>query len=293
MKMKNIVKIILDLVMFALFAALLFADDAGLAFHEIMGLSVLVLVILHLSLNIPWIVNVTKKLIGKSSQAKASWMYLLNIVLFIGMVIIITTGLMISTVILSHQGYSPALAQVHQITAYITGSLFLLHIALHLKYLKITAKNIFRSFKTPVTRRTISGALAILLLLGIFYYNLIATLNKNIYSDALNKLNSQKEKVTQITSEQPATISLPEFLGTLFCTYCEKNCPLSNPQCKKSENLIIAAQAEYQRLYSNGNAQPTIEIPDSSQKYVPGNVQEEQPQYRNNQNKHLRRHRGN
>lgn len=148
MKTKNIVKIILDAVMMVLFTVLFFAEDTGLVFHEIVGLSVLFVLGLHLVLNGQWIVNTTKNLGKKRINAKTSRMYFLNITLLIGIIVIITTGIMISTVLLPSDGLNPTIGHVHECAAYLTGCLLIFHVALHIKYLKASVKTILRSLKT-------------------------------------------------------------------------------------------------------------------------------------------------
>ncbi len=146
MKIKNNVKIILDAVMMVLFTALLFAEDTGLVFHEIVGLSVLLVLGLHLVLNRPWIVNTTKNLVKNKIKAKTLKTYFLNITLLIGIIVIITTGIMISAVVLPLDGYNPTIEHVHECAAYLTGCLLIIHVALHIKYLKASVKTILRSF---------------------------------------------------------------------------------------------------------------------------------------------------
>jgi len=65
MKSKSIIKIILDITMLALFIALLFAYRTGLPFHEFIGLSTILLMILHIALNWKWICKVSKNLFDK------------------------------------------------------------------------------------------------------------------------------------------------------------------------------------------------------------------------------------
>jgi hypothetical protein len=254
MKMKSTVKIIVDIVMTVILVSLFFAEDTGLAFHEIIGLSVFFVICLHLILNRKWITSTTKNLIGKKTgnktKPKTAWTYVLNAALLIGFIVIIATGIMISAVVFPQEGRSPIVSHIHEIAAYLTGGLLILHIVLHLKYLRSSIKNIFKNFKTPIARRAFSGAFSILVVLGILYYNIISTLNKNLYADSLDQIKAQ---AAQISSDQLTPISLSEFLGNMFCTACSNHCPLSNPQCGKSSNLIKAATAEYQILYNNGD----------------------------------------
>ena len=205
MKIKNIVKIILDAVMMVLFTVLFFAEDTGLVFHEIVGLSALFVLGLHFVLNGQWIVNTAKNLGKKRIKTKTSRTYFLNITLLIGIIVIITTGIMISTVVLPLDGYNPTIEHIHECAAYLTGCLLIIHVALHIKYLKAYVKAILRSFKMPIIRRTFIGAFAILLMLVILYYNIISAVSKNIDGDTLTQTRVQRDETMQISflEEQP------------------------------------------------------------------------------------------
>src|SRR5665647_1889456 len=99
MSSKAITKIALDLIMSVLFVILLFAYDTGLAFHEIAGLSILVLFTAHMILNWAWVKGVTKNLFSKKIKRKSKLLYALNTLLLIAASIIIVTGIMISRVV--------------------------------------------------------------------------------------------------------------------------------------------------------------------------------------------------
>ena len=184
MKIKNIVKIILDAVMIVLFTVIIFfIEDTGLAFHEIVGLSVVFVLGLHLILNWQWIVNTTKN-IGKGRvKAKTLWIYFLDVTLLISIIVTITTGIMISRVVLPLGGHNTTIEHIHICADYVIGSLLILHVAQHIKYLKASVKAILRNFKMPIIRRTFIGAFAILLTLVILYYGIISTVSKNINGD--------------------------------------------------------------------------------------------------------------
>lgn len=270
MKTKSIVKIVLDIVMTALFIPLLFAYNTGLVFHEIMGISIIFLFVLHLILNRKWIVNTSKNLFTGKIKSKTLLMYFLNIGLFLGISFILITGIMISNIIFPVNSYSQILVTIHKWSSYITAVMIAVHLVLHAEYLAASFKKILSNIKTSNTKRIFQSALAIIMIAGIVYYNIISATNKNINSTTNTNSSSQNSKtITSIPStkrkedenettissseDQTDVISLSDFLSKMFCTMCPRNCPLSSPQCGKSKLLIEDATAEYQSLYGESN----------------------------------------
>lgn len=150
--MKNTVKINLDIVITVLFVSLLFPYNTGLVYHEIAGISLAAMIILHLILNSNWIVNVSKNLLSGKFKAKTILLYILNIGLFLGITVIIITGLMISNVIFNNN-YNESLAFIHKWSSYITVLMIAIHLGLHAKYLINSFKKYFLVLKHRVLKR--------------------------------------------------------------------------------------------------------------------------------------------
>lgn len=280
MKTKTISKIILDIVMTGLFVSLMFVYQTGLAFHEIMGLSIAVLFVLHLVLNGKWIATSTKKLCSGDLSGKPLLNYLIDAGLFIGILALTVTGLLISVVLFPTEAYNPVLKTLHAWAAYVTSGLLALHVLMHIKYLKAVFKKFFSEFRSSIVKRVLGGTAALFIAVGIIYYNVIAVFENNYQAglqsdssiidvpDSSESVSNQYETQTNptkkkdedededetITQTQPSSEAIPtlsEFLGKMFCTICPRHCPLSNPQCRKSTSLIQKATTEYQELYEN------------------------------------------
>jgi len=258
-KAKSIIKIIIDIVMSGLFIALLFAYQTGLVFHEIMGISILFLIGLHMALNRKWIAVVTKNLFSKKIKAKTALMYLLNTGLLIGIIIITITGLLISRVLLPVNIYNPALVSLHKWTAYVTAVMMGVHLFLHLEYLGVMFKKIYSELVTPVVLKTLGSAAAIVFIAVIIYYNIISAADNSSSMHTAFTANpiiaqdkkKQSSDATITSSAQAAdTISLTDFLSKMYCTACNRHCPLSHPQCMRSARLVEQATAEYENLYN-------------------------------------------
>ena len=78
---KNVIKLVLDLVMIVLLALLYNSHVFALIFHEITGITLGCLAIIHMSLNYKWIVIVTKKIFNKTLPFKTRFGYIINLLL--------------------------------------------------------------------------------------------------------------------------------------------------------------------------------------------------------------------
>lgn len=179
MKNKNITKIILDILMVSLFVVLLFAYNTGLIFHEIAGILIVCLFASHLILNRQWITAVTKNIISGKVKPKPLQMYILNIGLLVGVIIITVTGLMISTVIFPVGSYDPVIVTLHKWSAYTTCGLIVIHMVLHAKYIITMLQKILENLKHPMAKRVIGSTAAIVMVAGIVYSTVISAINKD------------------------------------------------------------------------------------------------------------------
>lgn len=50
--------------------------------------------------------------------------------------------------------------------------------------------------------------------------------------------------------EAEETVSLEDYLGSLFCSGCGRHCSLLSPRCGKGENQASQAAEEYYETYS-------------------------------------------
>ncbi len=96
---KNIVKIVLDISMFVLLLLMYRKDALGISFHEVGGLIVCGLVLVHLGLNWRWVFGVGRRLFGKTLSVKTRIGYLVDALLFISTAFVAVSGIMISKTI--------------------------------------------------------------------------------------------------------------------------------------------------------------------------------------------------
>ncbi len=95
------VKIILDVFM-ALLLILMYKKMAvSLSFHEIGGLAVFGLFLIHKLLNLDWVVGTSKRIFKRSLPGRTRFAYLIDLLLLLCMIFIILSGILISKTILT------------------------------------------------------------------------------------------------------------------------------------------------------------------------------------------------
>ena len=136
--MKN-KKIILDIIMFIIMFLLMKLLFTGIVLHEILGLVIFGLFIIHKLMNFTWIKNITKGLFNRNKiNGKIKFRYYIDWLLFIDVLIIIITGIIISQVLfLNWFVYNAIWSDIHHLAAAIGFILIVLHTLLH--YVEIKA----------------------------------------------------------------------------------------------------------------------------------------------------------
>ncbi len=127
-------KLAIDIVLFIAFLIVMYPRSSGISVHEWLATSLLAVLMTHLLLNWDWIVQVTRRFIGKINvQSRLN--YVLNWLLFIDGAVIMLSGLMISEVVLPSLGIQLprnfAWRGLHNLSANLFLGLLGLHTALH------------------------------------------------------------------------------------------------------------------------------------------------------------------
>ncbi|EGW41517.1 DUF4405 domain-containing protein [Desulfosporosinus sp. OT] len=267
MNSKTSLKITLDFVMTVVFFLLVDAHDTGLVFHEIAGLSIFALFMTHILLNWSWVKTFTKNLFSTKYKIKPRLMYVLNLGLFLGISTITISGILISQVIFpsGSNENSTLLLTVHKVVSYSCLGLIAMHILLHRKYILVSMRNMVAHGEMKTTLALVTG-----LVIGVLFTKSILGSDKMLtYATTPPTISSrnsikpqtkddQTDTTLQDTQENGQTVSLSDFLGSMFCTGCSKHCSLLNPRCAKSEAQLQVAKTEYQNLYGQTASNTTI-----------------------------------
>ena len=150
---RTTVNLLLDGVIFVAFLVATAPEFTGLAIHEWLSIVFGAAVITHLLLHWNWVVQVTRRFFGKVTWTSRV-NYILNSLLFIGMTVIIFTGLMISEEVLPLFGLrlvrDGLWLYLHSEATDLTLLVLGLHVALHWRWI-VNATN--RLLGNPFQRR--------------------------------------------------------------------------------------------------------------------------------------------
>ena len=164
---KNTFKFLLDFVMTILLLLMFKKNILTLSFHEIGGIFVCVLFILHFFINIKWIFAVSKTIFKKATPAKLKISYFVNILLFLFSLAILISGIGINKTIISKLAFlSKEGVPLHFFCAAIFFILICVHVGLHWDWIKnFLCKKCKKGFSKPL-KIVLYSILAITMVFG-------------------------------------------------------------------------------------------------------------------------------
>lgn len=172
MKKINFVKISLDIFMTLVFV-LLYNKMAvsGLSFHEIAGLLMGAVFIVHIALNWRWVKQVSLNILKKKISIKTKIGYVVDLLLLFSMGYIIFSGIMISKVLFPNLnvGNRMFFQSTHISVAYGVLLLIGIHLGLHWNWVMNTFKKMFRLSGTNLLLGYAAKALVIGVLVSGIY----------------------------------------------------------------------------------------------------------------------------
>jgi hypothetical protein len=165
---KNTVKIILDIIITMLFLLMYSKNAVNMRFHEVGGLIVFGLFLVHKMLNWDWIAQTTKKLFSKTLPGRARLCYILNVLLFVSVTFIIVSGLfMAETINIGLPQTSFNWRVWHYFASAVALAITGIHIGLNWGFIQCMFGKVVRLPKT-VGKVMGTALLAAVLLFGIF-----------------------------------------------------------------------------------------------------------------------------
>ena len=132
---KNAWKFLLDIVMAVVLVLMYNKRVLGLEFHEIGGLAVCGLFIIHKLLNWPWIKAVTKGLFSRRTPARQKLYWVLDILLFGCFTYILVSGIMISKIVFPSTSGGGSFKMGHYAVAALALALTGIHVGLHMGWI--------------------------------------------------------------------------------------------------------------------------------------------------------------
>lgn len=171
MNKKNIIKYTLDIVLVIGFMLMYDKMAIGMNLHEILGLGLGIGVIVHLLLNYKWIIAISKKIFSKDISNRTRFMYVINIILLICMLLITIGGILISKTILTNvNSQNHGLWKgIHVAASNIALIVIGIHLGLNLNWIRGMTKKIFGIKESKKYSQIISRVLiAIVFVFGVY-----------------------------------------------------------------------------------------------------------------------------
>ena len=145
----------LDIGLALFFAIEMEVHFTGLALHELFGLFLTAVLIIHLVLHWDWVVSITRTFFRKLIH-ESRLNYVLNLVLFLDVVMVFVTGIVVSETLGLNFGLSNTslsdLQFLHAFSSHLSLVLTALHVALHWKWIATNAGKYLFRLSTPSGR---------------------------------------------------------------------------------------------------------------------------------------------
>lgn len=243
---KNLIKISLDCVMAVILVLLYNSHVFALAFHEIAGLFIFCLFVIHVLLNRKWVTSITSKLFNKTLSPRVRIGYAVDLLLLISFVMIIISGILISQVLFPSlaMGKDSPWRNIHQFTAAVALILVGIHLGLHWGFISGMFK---KMVKLP---SKITKPVSIVLLVAILAFGLYS-LETSSFTGWLTAPFLVSESRTEAQSgSNGAEEKIPE----------ESSSPASSASGQSSETFSSEPQnAESSKAADNGKASDITE----------------------------------
>ena len=170
---KNMLKMILDIVMIIALTLLYNSHVFTMGFHEIAGLGLFGLFVVHCLLNRKWIAAVSTRLFSKTLAAKLWAGYIVNILLSVTFVLIIISGIATSQVLFPYGAHNSIWRGIHHFFSAISIVLVGIHLGLHWSFVSGMFK------KTVKIVDSARKPLAIILLLIVLVFGAYSIVTSN------------------------------------------------------------------------------------------------------------------
>lgn len=275
MKLKQ--KMIMDGIMMILLLVLMNYDLTGGLIHEFLGIVILVGFIIHAAANRRYYAAMIKAIKRGEAGTRNKVAFAINIILPFLAILMLLSSVAVSRELLpgiSVMFRSEMWVPIHIICAVVLLTCVFIHVCLHAKMISAF---IGQYAESPALQKLKSAGMRVmaflfaLLVIKSSFSNMTDAVsllpsgdpdqsefdsdsnkqsNEMIIED--NDTGDQDGYVIEIEPEPEAeeTVSLEDYLGSLFCSGCGRHCSLLSPRCGKGENQASQAAEEYYETYS-------------------------------------------
>lgn len=289
------IKIVLDIIMFISMILLMKTNITGLQLHEILGICLFIIFIIHKIINFKWVKSVGKNILNKNMKSKSKIMFFLDLILFVFITLNVITGILISKFILVSITVNniETVTILHKFFAWWSLILISIHIGLHWENVVNYFERKFKSLKENKILQIFFVLLYITItIIGIWSmsrYSVYSKLILNIHNEQRNiaeiknygspqqykerKFKNQKGKdkqqnndlinneIEKNSSSIYNTTNIPtleEYLSQFTCDGCRKECSLLNPSCEIGKKEGEEKVQEYYQKYEKINEEENL-----------------------------------
>ena len=275
MKLKQ--KLIMDGIMMILLLVLMNYDLTGGLIHEFLGIVILVGFIIHVAANRRYYAAMIKAIKRGEAGTRNKVAFAINIILPFLAILMLLSSVAVSRELLpgiSVMFRSEMWVPIHIICAVVLLICLFIHVCLHAKMISAF---IGQYAESPALQKLKSAGMRVmaflfaLLVIKSSFSNMTDAVsllpsgdpNQSEFDSDSNKQSNemiiedndtgdQDGYVIEIEPEPEAeeTVSLEDYLGSLFCSGCGRHGSLLSPRCGKGENQASQAAEEYYETYS-------------------------------------------
>jgi len=187
---KNRIKMIFDIIICILFILLMDTITTGIFLHELLGILLFGLFILHKAINRKWIKNVTLGLFKKEINTKTRVMYVVDVLLLISVTVLTLSGIFISESLFTfiQVGNIDYLRVIHKFSAYFSLVIVAVHIGLHWPMIMAMVKKILKLRQKNFARNVVLRVLAV----AIVVWGVKCSIDKNLAGELLAPFGTTK-----------------------------------------------------------------------------------------------------
>ena len=180
MKKINYIKFLIDIIMVLIFTLLFNKRIFVMSFHEIAGLAIGAVFLVHCGLNWKWIKGITLKFFNKNMTIKTRILYILDIILLINIAVIIISGVFISKVVFVNLGliHISYFKIIHIFAAYLSLMIIGIHLGLHWNWVIMIFKKIFKIPQKNIISYLSKVIVLLVLVFGIYCFNSVGYMSK-------------------------------------------------------------------------------------------------------------------
>lgn len=256
----TIFRYVLDATILALMVVMLLFDITGDLIHEVLGIALFVLVIVHCVLNHKWFRSIPRALGDCKGHGRRTFLVVCDILLIVSMTLCAVSSVFVSLSLFASVqavGSRAAWVMLHDSSAYVAFAVMALHFGLHWRAFARYIRVGFSSAKPMLGQvaAIVMTTLVVALGAGAYGMNRLVMLNtiQGIgtqgskpfdVNTVTEKTSSQSSSADNMTSESDGSkgsqvstgsneASSTSPLDGQYCTLCGKHCPLTAPACAK------------------------------------------------------------